>query len=57
MHELVNLRRILETAANGYVDPHRGEGFHLAAEDERGHRPKLSFRRGHPAASYRDLPA
>ncbi len=26
MHELVNLRRILETAANGYVDPHRGEG-------------------------------
>jgi hypothetical protein len=26
MHELVNLRRTLETAANGYVDPARGEG-------------------------------
>jgi len=26
LHELVNLRRILETAANGYVDPARGEG-------------------------------
>jgi hypothetical protein len=26
MHELVNLRRVLETAANGYVDPARGEG-------------------------------
>ncbi len=26
LHELVNLRRVLETAANGYVDPARGEG-------------------------------
>lgn len=26
LHELVNLRRVLEGAANGYVDPHRGEG-------------------------------
>lgn len=26
MHELVNLRRLLETAANGYVDPARGAG-------------------------------
>ena len=26
MHELVNLRRVLETAANGYVDPAREEG-------------------------------
>lgn len=27
LHELVNLRRVLETAANGYVDPARGEGY------------------------------
>lgn len=26
LHELVNLRRVLETAANGYVDPVRKEG-------------------------------
>ena len=26
LHELVNLRRLLTTAANGYVDPVRGEG-------------------------------
>jgi hypothetical protein len=26
MHELVNLQRLLETAANGYVDPARGQG-------------------------------
>lgn len=26
LHELVNLRRVLETVANGYVDPARGEG-------------------------------
>ncbi|MHB8653689.1 MAG: Eco57I restriction-modification methylase domain-containing protein [Terriglobia bacterium] len=26
LHELVNLRRLLTTAANGYVDPMRGEG-------------------------------
>jgi hypothetical protein len=25
LHELVNLRRLLTTAANGYVDPVRGE--------------------------------
>jgi hypothetical protein len=36
MHELVNLRRVLETAANGYVDPARGEGstwLHKTKED------------------------
>lgn len=27
LHELVNLRRVLETAAKGYVDPARGEGY------------------------------
>ncbi len=27
LHELVNLGRVLETAANGYVDPARGEGY------------------------------
>lgn len=27
LHELVNLRRLLESAANGYVDPARGEGY------------------------------
>ena len=26
LHELVSLRRVLETAVNGYVDPARGEG-------------------------------
>lgn len=26
LHELLNLRRVLEAAANGYVDPARGEG-------------------------------
>jgi hypothetical protein len=36
LHELVNLRRVLETAANGYVDPARGEGhtwLHKTKED------------------------
>jgi hypothetical protein len=27
LHELANFRRVLETAANGYVDPARGEGY------------------------------
>ena len=27
LHELVNLRRVLEAAAKGYVDPARGEGY------------------------------
>jgi type I restriction-modification system DNA methylase subunit len=27
LHELANLRRVLETAAKGYVDPARGEGY------------------------------
>ena len=31
LHELVVLRRIVETAANGYVDPIRKDGTLLAA--------------------------
>ena len=35
MHELVNLRRVLETAANGYVDPARGEGSKALQETKK----------------------
>ena len=54
LHELVVLRRIVETAANGYVDP-APPGTSWLHDVKEEIVPELPLRRGHPAAGHRDL--